>query len=159
MLAAKVRGERWGPFDCALPFLYPLLHRAALIVEGDDALGRSGQAGHDEADAMPAPRKRSRRAWSPSTSRDDRVAKGWRRISGNLSPLVDPLRDGPGDARLANTAADQPARARPMVAEARLLGRLGTGHLLGRCPPPSTWIGTKRALGHLPMPTVLPSGQ
>jgi hypothetical protein len=45
---------------------------------------------------------------------------------------VGPLRDGPGDARLANTAADQPARARPIVAEARLLGRLGTGHLLGR---------------------------
>ena len=33
-----------GPFDCPLAFFDPLLCRAALVVEGDDALGRPCQA-------------------------------------------------------------------------------------------------------------------
>src|SRR5215471_13010919 len=40
-----------GPFDRALALFDPLLRRAPLVVEGDDALGRPRQIGHDEADA------------------------------------------------------------------------------------------------------------
>src|SRR6516162_9275732 len=39
------------PFNRALAFLDPLFRRAALVVEGDDALRRPRQVGHDEADA------------------------------------------------------------------------------------------------------------
>jgi len=39
-----------GPFDRALAFLDPLLRRATLVVEADDALGRPRQVGHDKAD-------------------------------------------------------------------------------------------------------------
>jgi hypothetical protein len=39
------------PLDCALPFFDPLLTRAALVVEGDDILGRHRHVGDDEADA------------------------------------------------------------------------------------------------------------
>jgi hypothetical protein len=39
------------PLDRAPAFLDPLLGRAALIVEGDNPLGRAGQVGDDEADA------------------------------------------------------------------------------------------------------------
>jgi hypothetical protein len=39
------------PLDRALAFLDPLLARPALVVEGDDSLGRSRQIGDDEADA------------------------------------------------------------------------------------------------------------
>ena len=39
------------PLDRALAFLDPLLRRAALVVEGDDALGWPGQVGDDETDA------------------------------------------------------------------------------------------------------------
>ena len=84
MLAAKVRGEQRGPFDRAVPFLYPLLHRAALIVEGDDALGRPGQVDHDEADAMP------QKTFPEGMVAFDRSRRsgceGWQCISGNLSP-------------------------------------------------------------------------
>ena len=38
------------PFDRALAFLDPLLRRAAVVVEGDDPLGRARQVGDDEAD-------------------------------------------------------------------------------------------------------------
>jgi hypothetical protein len=38
------------PFERALAFLDPLLRRAALVVEGDDPLGRPRQIGRDEAD-------------------------------------------------------------------------------------------------------------
>ena len=40
-----------GPLDGILAFLDVLFRRAALIVEGDDALGRSRQVSDDEADA------------------------------------------------------------------------------------------------------------
>jgi len=39
------------PPDRALAFPYPLLARAALVVEGDDILGRPRHVGDDEADA------------------------------------------------------------------------------------------------------------
>src|SRR6516164_418279 len=39
-----------GPFDRALAFLDPLLRRATLVVEADDALGGPRQVGHDKAD-------------------------------------------------------------------------------------------------------------
>jgi hypothetical protein len=39
------------PLNCALAFFDPVLRRAALVVEGDDALGWTCQVGHDEADA------------------------------------------------------------------------------------------------------------
>jgi hypothetical protein len=38
------------PFDRALAFFDPLLRRAALVVEGNDALRRPRQIGHDKAD-------------------------------------------------------------------------------------------------------------
>src|SRR5262249_28219295 len=44
-------GTTVGPFDRALPFLDPLLARAALVVERDHALGRAAHVRHDEADA------------------------------------------------------------------------------------------------------------
>src|SRR5262249_32633090 len=53
--AHRVGGERPArqprPLDRTLAFLDPLLSRAALVVEGDDALGRAAHVGHDEADA------------------------------------------------------------------------------------------------------------
>ncbi len=39
------------PFDCALALFDPLLARAALIVEGDDILGRPRHVRDDKADA------------------------------------------------------------------------------------------------------------
>ena len=39
-----------GPFDRAFAFLDPLLRRATLVVEADDALGGPRQVGHDKAD-------------------------------------------------------------------------------------------------------------
>src|SRR6516162_701866 len=52
--AHGISGERSTrqsrPFDRALAFFYPLLRRAALVVEGDDPLGRPRQIGHDKAD-------------------------------------------------------------------------------------------------------------
>ena len=36
--------------DCALALFDPLLASAAVVVEADDALGRSRQVGDDEAD-------------------------------------------------------------------------------------------------------------
>src|SRR5690349_6134627 len=39
------------PLDRVLAFLNVLLARAALVVEGDDALGRARQIANDEADA------------------------------------------------------------------------------------------------------------
>src|SRR6516165_7540544 len=51
----RVGGERSArqsrPFDRALAFLDPLLARAALVVESNDALGRAAHVRHDEADA------------------------------------------------------------------------------------------------------------
>ena len=38
------------PFDRVLALFDPLLCRAALVVEGDDALGWPRQVGHNEAD-------------------------------------------------------------------------------------------------------------
>jgi hypothetical protein len=53
--ANRVDGEgaarQAGPLDCALAFFDPLLAVAAVVVEGDDALGRPRQVGDDEADA------------------------------------------------------------------------------------------------------------
>ena len=40
-----------GPFDRVLAFLDVLLAGAALVIEGDDALGRPRQVGDDEPDA------------------------------------------------------------------------------------------------------------
>jgi hypothetical protein len=39
------------PLDRVLALLDPLLARSALVVEGNDALGRAAQVRHDEADA------------------------------------------------------------------------------------------------------------
>jgi hypothetical protein len=39
------------PLDRTLALLDPLLRYAALVVEGDNALGRTRQAGDDKADA------------------------------------------------------------------------------------------------------------
>src|SRR5262245_35520897 len=51
--AHRVGGERPArqprPLDRTLAFLDPLLSRAALVVEGDDALGRAAHVGYDEA--------------------------------------------------------------------------------------------------------------
>jgi hypothetical protein len=50
----RIGGERSTrqprPFDRALAFLDPLLRRAALVVAGDDPLGRPRQVGDDIAD-------------------------------------------------------------------------------------------------------------
>jgi hypothetical protein len=43
--------DRPRPLDRALSVFDPLLRRAALVVEGDDALGRPRQVGHNETDA------------------------------------------------------------------------------------------------------------
>ena len=52
--AGGVSGEgaarQAGPFDRVLAFLDVLLARAALVIEGDDALGRARQVGDDETD-------------------------------------------------------------------------------------------------------------
>jgi hypothetical protein len=50
-LAANVLHDSRVHFDCALAFLDPLLAFAALVVEGDDPLGRARQVGDDKADA------------------------------------------------------------------------------------------------------------
>jgi hypothetical protein len=51
----RVRDERAArqprPLDRALALLDPLLARPALVVEGDDPLGRARQIGDDEANA------------------------------------------------------------------------------------------------------------
>ena len=39
------------PLDCTLGLLDPLLRCAALVVEGDNTLGRTSQVGDDKADA------------------------------------------------------------------------------------------------------------
>jgi hypothetical protein len=49
-LATKVRHDSRVPFYRALALFDELLRCAALIVEGDDALGRPRQVGDDEAD-------------------------------------------------------------------------------------------------------------
>jgi hypothetical protein len=49
VVAESARQPR--PFDRRLALLDPLLRRAALIVEGDDALGGTPEVGDDEADA------------------------------------------------------------------------------------------------------------
>ena len=49
-MAAKVRHDS-RVLDRTLALLDPLLCCAALVVEGDDALGRPRQVGDDEADA------------------------------------------------------------------------------------------------------------
>jgi len=53
--ANRIGGEgaarQAGPLDRALALLDPLLGRAALVVERDDALGRPHQVGDNEADA------------------------------------------------------------------------------------------------------------
>jgi len=43
------------PFDRALALFDPLLHRAALVVKGDDTLGRRCQVGDDEANTRIKP--------------------------------------------------------------------------------------------------------
>src|SRR6266513_586361 len=50
-LAAKVRHDSRVHLIAPLPSLMTLLAGAALVVEGDDALGRPRQVGDDEADA------------------------------------------------------------------------------------------------------------
>lgn len=50
-MATKVRHDKPGPFDRVLAFLDILLARAALVIEGDDALRRARQVAHDKADA------------------------------------------------------------------------------------------------------------
>ena len=47
-LSRKAGGS--DPLDRALAFLDPLLRRAALVVEGDEALGRPDKVGNDKAD-------------------------------------------------------------------------------------------------------------
>jgi len=54
-----------GPHNRVLAFLDVLLGRAALIVEGDDTIGRSGQVGDDEANG------RIKLAWVPFDLGDD----------------------------------------------------------------------------------------
>jgi hypothetical protein len=53
--AHRVGGEgaarQTGPLDRVLAFLDVLLAGAALVIEGDDALGRARQVGDDETDA------------------------------------------------------------------------------------------------------------
>ncbi len=60
-----VGGERPAlqprPLDRTLAFLDPLLGGAALVLEGDDALGRAAHVGDDEANA------RIKLAWMPLT--------------------------------------------------------------------------------------------
>ena len=47
-MAAKVRHHEPRPFDRTLAFFDPILPLTALVVEGDDALGRPRQVGYDE---------------------------------------------------------------------------------------------------------------
>jgi hypothetical protein len=50
-LAAKVRHDSRVHLIAPLALFDPLLSRAALVVEGDDSLGRTSQVDDDEADA------------------------------------------------------------------------------------------------------------
>src|SRR5262245_47615579 len=50
-VCGKVPARQPPPLDRALAFLDPLLARPALVVEGNDALGRAAHVRHDEADA------------------------------------------------------------------------------------------------------------
>ena len=50
LVVAEPPARQSGPHNRVLAFLDVLLRRAALIVDGDHAPGRSGWVGHDEAD-------------------------------------------------------------------------------------------------------------
>ena len=50
LVVAEAMAGQTGPVDRVLAFLDPLLRRAALVIEGDDAVGGTAQIGHDEAD-------------------------------------------------------------------------------------------------------------
>jgi hypothetical protein len=53
------------PFDRPLPFLDALFRRTSLVVEGDDALRRARQVGHDEADTWVKLTRNATRSWLP----------------------------------------------------------------------------------------------
>ena len=65
LVVAEPHARHPGPHNCVLAFPDVLLGRAALIVEGDDTIGRPGQIGDDEADT------RIEFAWMPFHLGDD----------------------------------------------------------------------------------------
>jgi hypothetical protein len=67
-LAANVRHEQPRPLIAPLPSLI-LLGRAALVLEGNDALGRAAHVGDDEADADIPPVRARADDLTPGTGR------------------------------------------------------------------------------------------
>ncbi len=65
LVVAEPHARQPGPHNRVLAFLDVLLGRAALIVEGDDTIGRPGQIGDDETDT------RIEFAWMPFDLGDD----------------------------------------------------------------------------------------